>query len=260
MGRWVKKWWWLCLVIGATILVIGWKERRCQIQAEKCRADYAAQESRLFGFSVDGNAAEEDAIDAACEPNSYFCRLFSAANLPTVLLVFVGFGGIWAAIRTLRAIERQAGIMERQISIPYRAYLTAEEPEMSVSGQVKVPIKNYGQIAARIVTVGVEIIVQKLPNGNEMYRRDIEKSVDEPLIPGKEAYWALFVNFPEEALAEDVDVVVGCTVTYETGFKDETGKQAIDILRFCPVYSTKRKAWTKAWTGVGTDFRENPPK
>jgi len=52
------------------------------------------------------------AIAAACEPNGYFCRLVDAANLPTLLLVFVGIGAIWAALKTLDTIKRQADLQQ----------------------------------------------------------------------------------------------------------------------------------------------------
>lgn len=157
MGRWVKKWWWLCLIIGIMILVIGWKERRCQAQAGKCRADYAAQESRLLGFSVDGNAAEQDAINEACEPNGYFCRLFSSANLPTWFLVFVGFGGVWAAIRTLRAIESQSVNSRKEVVLLNRAYLTVGNWTFGCLDENKIAasfrIYNPSHTAARIETI-----------------------------------------------------------------------------------------------------------
>lgn len=52
----------------------------------------------------------------AC-PNSdstYVCKLVSATNLPTDYLVIIGIEGVLAAIFTLGAINRQAGIAERQ--------------------------------------------------------------------------------------------------------------------------------------------------
>jgi hypothetical protein len=110
--------WWLILVILAIASVIGWKEERCQAQANQCRAAYEtqAQFERVGAprLTVNQQASEQEEIAAACEPNGYFCRLFSAASLPTVLLVLVGIGGIWAALRTLNTIERQADITERQ--------------------------------------------------------------------------------------------------------------------------------------------------
>jgi hypothetical protein len=76
----MRKWfkgWWLCLFIGVTILV----------------------------------------INAACGPNGYFCRLFSAVNLPTWFLVLIGGCGIFAALKTLVAIERQTKAVEDSIDV-----------------------------------------------------------------------------------------------------------------------------------------------
>jgi hypothetical protein len=107
--------WWVGLLILAIALVIWWEEERCQAQAYQCRASYAAQaqSERLAGnIPIDQQASEQQTIAAACEPNGYLCRLFSAAILPSTLLVFVGIGGILAAMRTLRAIEMQANLQK----------------------------------------------------------------------------------------------------------------------------------------------------
>jgi hypothetical protein len=111
--RWLKKWPLLVLAILAVASVIGWEERHCQAQAEQCRAAYSAQarsDRNSFWLTPDQHAAEQEAITAACEPNGYFCRLFGTANLPAVFLVFIGIGGVLAALRTLKAIQRQADV------------------------------------------------------------------------------------------------------------------------------------------------------
>ena len=41
------------------------------------------------------------------QPPHYLYRVFDAPNLPNILLVFVGIGGVWAALRTLKTIEKQ---------------------------------------------------------------------------------------------------------------------------------------------------------
>lgn len=88
-------------------MVVAWQEGRCQAQASQCRAYYATRDSHLLGKGINSNAAEQQAINSACEPNGYSCRLFSAASIPTWLLVFVGIGGILAAVSSLRTIQKQ---------------------------------------------------------------------------------------------------------------------------------------------------------
>jgi hypothetical protein len=60
----------------------------------------------------DGNAIE--CIWAEDKPESYFKRLFSSENAPNIGLFVVGCGGVFAAIQTLRAIKKQAELMQQQ--------------------------------------------------------------------------------------------------------------------------------------------------
>jgi hypothetical protein len=107
--KWIKAWGLLILALVATSGVIGWKEKRCQFRAYQCRANYTAQLSPRL--AANEQASAQQAIAAACEPNGYFCHLFNAANLPSMLLVLIGAGGTFAALRTLRAIESQTGVL-----------------------------------------------------------------------------------------------------------------------------------------------------
>lgn len=125
MRGWAKKWWLVCVLTGAAILILGWGVR-CERQVAKCRADYAAQESRTYGFSVNGNAAEQEVINAACEPSGYLCRLFSSANFPTWLLVFVGIGGVWAAMKTLSTIQMQTDAIVRDADATQAAAIATQ--------------------------------------------------------------------------------------------------------------------------------------
>ncbi len=124
--EWLEKHWGLVVIVVLTVaLVIGGYEKRCQAQAYQCRADYTAKaqiEAVSKTLSVNEQAAEQEAIATACEPNGYFCRLFSAANLPTMLLFLIGGLGIIAALQTLKAIEKQADAMINS----ERAWLIAE--------------------------------------------------------------------------------------------------------------------------------------
>ena len=146
----LKKWWWLLPII-AIALVIGWEEKRCQAQSYECRAGYAAQvqlERLAKRQSVYEQAAEDQAITAACEPNGYFCRLFGSANLPTMLLVFVGIGAIWAALRTLNAIKAQVDTQIRS----ERAYVDAQLIKKQIAGAIRydLSITNHGKTPARV--------------------------------------------------------------------------------------------------------------
>ena len=117
MRDFIKEWWWLVLVLTAGILYVGWKETRCQAQAYQCRAYYAAQSASAGPLGVNKSASEQEAINAACEPNSYLCRLFSSANLPTLLLVIIGIGGVYAALRTIKVLEAQTSATERSVTL-----------------------------------------------------------------------------------------------------------------------------------------------
>ena len=125
--KWIKKWWLLILVILA-IAGVGWLEKRCHTQEYRCRAIYAAE--LPAPLSVDQQVSSQQAIAAACEPNGYLCRLFSAANLPSILLVIVGMAGIWAALRTLKTIQTQVGQVEREFIASHRPKLVIREVQM----------------------------------------------------------------------------------------------------------------------------------
>ena len=60
----------------------------------------------------DGTAIECDWPKG--ESDSYFHILFSAQSLPNLILVFVGIGGVVAAVMTIRSIDKQASLMKKQ--------------------------------------------------------------------------------------------------------------------------------------------------
>ncbi len=164
----LKKWWVLIVVVLAITLVIGWKEKRCQSQTYQCRATYTAQlPSRL---TVEQQASEQQAIATACEPNSYFCRLFSATNLPSVLLVLVGIGAFYIGMKTLWVIEKQTKTAidsaNAQIAIE-RAWITVDEAsllqKMGREWFIRPSVKNLGNTIAR---------VRKISLGGQSLRRE----------------------------------------------------------------------------------------
>jgi hypothetical protein len=121
----IKQWWPVLAIVLAIVALIGWKEKRCQ--------------------------------SAACDSSGYFCHFFSAVNLPTLLLVIVGFGGIRVAIRTLKAIERQAEAIEIQgeaLINSERAWVDGEitniDAEIAGAARYELQIINHGKTPAEI--------------------------------------------------------------------------------------------------------------
>jgi len=53
-------------------------------------------------------------------PTDYLYRLFSADNLPNILLFLAGVAGIIVAIRTLQMIKRQTEITEKTLVLTQR--------------------------------------------------------------------------------------------------------------------------------------------
>ena len=223
MRGWAKKWWLVCVLIGAAILILAWGVR-CEHQVAKCRADYAAQESRAYGFSVNGNAAEQEAINAACEPSDYFCRLFSSANFPTWLLVLIGIGGIWAAVSTLRAIESQARTMNQEFVASHRPRLRVRRLTIKSGTQINKPtieVANVGDTSAFIVASHFQFMV--CPNVTEAMSRFDDRIPNNPFPPveviGGESIDKIELPFDDEMKA--------------THFKTElltAGKNAVGVL------------------------------
>jgi hypothetical protein len=250
--QWAMKWWWLIVVILTVALVIGWEEKRCQTQAYQCRATYTAQLSTRL--TIDQQAAAQQAIAAACEPNGYLCRLFSAASLPAMLLVIIGFGGIWAALVTLKAIEKQAEFAERDLIIASRAFLYVGEPEKTASGEARIPIENRGRVSAKILAIEITVIVHQLGDGKaaEIYRRSVKPEIHEASILPGDPHFSFFVYFPD--IAKDVasQITVAGDVKYGIGFS-----ASVDTLKFVRSFSVRHNVWLRGWNGVSADFRES---
>jgi hypothetical protein len=155
----------LILVILTIASLIVWKTKRCQSQAYQCRAKYTAQLSPQL--AVDQQATAQQTIAVACEPDSYSCRLLSAANLPTLLLVLIGFGGIWAALRTLNAIEKQAdAMMDADCALflvewEGMIHLNPEAPNGTLSHAIRWNVKNIGKSPGFITRAFSRFVIVK---------------------------------------------------------------------------------------------------
>ncbi len=101
----------------------------------------------------DGTIAER--YSAQIETQNYLVRLFSAENLPNILLVVVGVGGILVAVRTLSKIERQIRVAEKGT----QAMIRSERAWIVVSIESPEPNKfdfratNVGKTPARIKSI-----------------------------------------------------------------------------------------------------------
>lgn len=84
------------------------------------------------------------------QPPRYLYRVFDAPNLANILLVFVGIGGVWAALRTLTTIEKQ---VEAQVNAE-RAWMEVDI-ELGPSPSVT-EVTEGQQPTVTVVSVAVE--------------------------------------------------------------------------------------------------------
>jgi len=178
-----------------------------------------------------------------------------ALVIGTVALVLVGAFGIKYAIRTLKAIKRQADLMERQLYVAHRAYLILGKPFDSLGGgtEAQFPIENIGQVAGRITSIDIEIIIQQTSDGREIYRRDIKKNADELIVHGETNAFNLLVGLPR-TITKDETVIIGGTVEYDPGLKKPIDSPKVDTLKFTRVFEDD--VWKKAWGRFDIDFAE----
>jgi uncharacterized membrane protein YuzA (DUF378 family) len=131
------------------------------------------------------------ALVLACEiheyqPPHYLYRLFDAPNLPNIILMLVGIGGVWAALRTLKAIEKQVDAqvnaerawMEVEIELgPSRvAEVTSGRQPTNTVAECDVKWMNVGRTPAWISATQISMMM--LPDETHA-----PKSLPEPGFP-----------------------------------------------------------------------------
>jgi hypothetical protein len=220
--KWAKQWWWLIVAVFAIALAVAWLEERCQAQAYHCRASYAAQtqSERLSGdISLSEQAAEQQAIAAACEPNGYFCRLFAATNLPTVLLVLIGVGGVWAALRTLTVIEQQAtAIMDADCALflvlwEDMIHCNPEAPNGTLSHALRWSFQNVGKSPGFLTSAFARFIVienlEKLPAiPDYTIPKDLKLAHEsEPILAGQQHQPGLYAPIESTVSYEELEAL-----------------------------------------------------
>jgi hypothetical protein len=224
-----------------------------------CSNAQSSEQTLIAPSSHPPNTAAYNAQKADCHSPKWYAALkrpeWLGIIVGTITFIFIGWQS-WAtresadaAKQSIELQKHQAEIMQQQISIPYRAYLSVGNPA-TVGDEIKFPIENYGHVAGRITHVSVEIIVQTLPGRKEVYRRDIQKAVDVLIAPGKTAHhFALSVYL--DLRPQNADVVVGGAITYDVGFSGS------DTVHFTNAYNTNLLRWVTAYESIEVDFRDS---
>jgi hypothetical protein len=174
-------------------------------------------------------------------PNSYLQRLFSPENLPNIGLFLAGIVGIGVAISTLKSISRQADLLEKQITIPFRGYLAIGEPYSLTEPErfrLKFPIRNYGHMAAKITSISIEVVVQITDQGTEIFRRYSEKKVEHTIPPERDDMFAIEIELPQDQ--RNNTCVVSGKIAYDAGFTQ------LDSFEFVRVFVGWYSKWTTA--------------
>jgi hypothetical protein len=112
---------------------------------------------------------------------------------------------------------RQLALTENELEIAHRAYLAPGMPETALSGETRVPIENYGKIAARVISVRIQQM-QYGKDRKEILKNERMIAVDIKCVsPGRASDYAIFFDtqpFTPEVLAS----AIGIAVEYDTGF------------------------------------------
>jgi hypothetical protein len=107
-------------------------------------------------------------------PKCYLSRLFAPENLPNIGLLFAGIVGIIVAICTLKAIERQADLMESSLVAVQRAFVFPKGVESTVhivdaatnkttEWHLWIPWENSGLTPTKALEIHVNWLSQKHP-------------------------------------------------------------------------------------------------
>jgi hypothetical protein len=168
----------------------------------------------------------------------------------TGLLILVGVLQGVVFYFTLRAIRRQANLMEQQIIVPYRARFAIGEPQKPIGNEVRFAIENYGHLAGRITYIDATIIVLNTAHGETSFHKS--KKFDKTIIPGKESSIALSFRLPTEVdiFGQNVQVMVNGLIEYEIGIK------GTDTLTFSRLYLGQSEKWVTGTPAIEVVFTD----
>lgn len=215
------------------------------------RTGQQSREKTVTPISQSTSAEQEGSAYQATK--KYFGRAFGPEYLAAWVLVIIGAAGVLAAIYTLRAIQRQAEIMESQLIVAHRAYLGIIEPEQPIDEggktYAKFPVINHGHIGAQITNINVEVIIQQ-KDGKEVFRNaDEPKVTNAEIPPEKFSSYILTACWPL-GLPHAAAIVLSFNITYYTGFK-ESGS---DVLSFVRVFLPEINKWQIGYWGIDIDL------
>ncbi|HVB88538.1 MAG TPA: hypothetical protein VNK23_17895 [Candidatus Dormibacteraeota bacterium] len=102
--------------------IITWKADNCETQNQESQAIQPPTNLMLtVPTTTNGDSEQKHSQNQtgwpASHADSYFCRVATPTNLPTIYLVLIGFGGIAVAIGTLDILERQTKGVEDSIEV-----------------------------------------------------------------------------------------------------------------------------------------------
>jgi hypothetical protein len=207
-------------------------------------------------------------------PESKLRRLFSPENAPSIGLFFIGLGGVVAAGLTLRAINHQAAIMQRQIDIAinkerarifvnrtpldysflFDGHQREEDPTAGLSPTIdkfKIAIWNQGESKAYDVSCFCGVAVTNA-EGHDLIRQQFEESIGimepnrPPIIHGIEFWPGLAEEILDAIRHETAKLRFYGWVRYENAF--EPGKRIEVPFRWVWTIADE---WIELYDGTG---------
>jgi hypothetical protein len=151
---------------------------------------------------------------------------------------------------TLKAIRRQANLMEQQIIVPYRARLAIGEFQKPIGNEIRFAIENYGRLAGKITYIDATIIILSTVDGETSFHKS--EKFDKTVIPGKESSIALSFRLPNEVniFGQEAQVLVNGTIDYEVGIKGS------DALTFSRLHLGKSEKWITGTPAIELVFAD----
>lgn len=150
---------WMVLAVICTTLMVNGQESKSHRDTDKRNPTSERKDSTDTAgqtvIVVNRDAPQRQENNYPAKPPSYFTRLLSPENFPNLALVAVGIAGIVVAIRSLKAVNRQIGQMQRQIDVTM-LQLRAMNEQISEMSQQTASLKEYVDYTKTIAETGAK--------------------------------------------------------------------------------------------------------